>query len=86
MDKEVRSQGRHKFARYADDFIILVKSQRASEPVLKSINQYLTTKLKLVVNVQKSQMDKVGQSKLLGFTFNRGKIQWRAKRLHIFKQ
>jgi len=47
---------------------------------------YLATKLKLVVNEQKSQVVKVGQSKFLGFTFNRGKIQWHVKTLHIFKQ
>ncbi|MEZ9371025.1 RNA-directed DNA polymerase, partial [Shewanella sp. 10N.286.51.B2] len=41
---------------YADDFIILVKSIRAGERVLKSITQYLATKLKLVVNEQKSQV------------------------------
>ncbi|WP_305000533.1 group II intron maturase-specific domain-containing protein, partial [Rahnella sp. CFA14(1/10)] len=42
--------------------------------------------LKLVVNEQKSQVVKVGQSKFLGFTFNRGKIQWHVNTLHIFKQ
>nr|WP_281422454.1 reverse transcriptase domain-containing protein [Shewanella hafniensis] len=85
LDKELESRGHH-FARYADDFIILVKSQRAGERVLKSITRYLATKLKLVVNEQKSQVVKVGQSKFLGFTFNRGKIQWHANTLHIFKQ
>ncbi|MEI8600039.1 group II intron reverse transcriptase/maturase [Shewanella sp. PP-Sp27a-2] len=85
LDKELESRG-HKFARYADDFIILVKSIRAGERVLKSITRYLATKLKLVVNEQKSQVVEVGQSKFLGFTFNRGKIQWHAKTLHIFKQ
>lgn len=85
LDKELESRG-HKFARYADDFIILVKSQRAGERVLGSITRYLATKLKLVVNEQKSQVVKVGQSKFLGFTFNRGKIQWHPKTLHIFKQ
>lgn len=85
LDKELESRGHH-FARYADDFIILVKSQRAGERVLKSITRYLATKLKLVVNKQKSQVVKVGQSKFLGFTFNRGKILWHVKTLHIFKQ
>ncbi len=48
LDKGLGSRGHH-FARYADDFIILVKSQRAGERVLKSITRYLATKLKLVV-------------------------------------
>ncbi|EBL8625734.1 group II intron reverse transcriptase/maturase, partial [Salmonella enterica] len=85
LDKELESRGHH-FARYADDFIILVKSQRAGERVLKSITHYLGTKLKLIVNEHKSQVVKVGQSKFLGFTFNRGKIQWHANTLHVFKQ
>lgn len=42
LDKELESRG-HKFTRYADDFIILVKSQRAGERVLKSITRYLAT-------------------------------------------
>ena len=65
---------------------ILLKSIRAGERVLKSITHYLATKLKLLVNEEKSQVVQVGQSKFLGFTFNRGKIQWHAKTLHIFKQ
>jgi RNA-directed DNA polymerase len=85
LDKELEHRG-HKFARYADDFIILVKSKRAGKRVLSSITRYLATKLKLVVNEQKSQVVKVSQSKFLGFTFKRGKIQWHAKTLHIFKQ
>ncbi len=58
LDKELESRG-HKFARYADDFIILVKSKHAGERVLSSITTYLATKLKLVVNEQKSQVVKV---------------------------
>ncbi len=54
--------------------------------MLASITHYLVNKLKLVVNEQKSQVVKVAKSKFLGFTFNRGKIQWHAKTLHIFKQ
>ncbi|MEJ2043481.1 MAG: reverse transcriptase domain-containing protein [Reinekea sp.] len=38
LDKELEKRG-HTFARYADDFIILVKSQRAGERVLRSITQ-----------------------------------------------
>lgn len=36
LDKELEKRG-HRFARYADDFMILVKSQRAGEQVLRSI-------------------------------------------------
>ncbi|WP_265992162.1 group II intron reverse transcriptase/maturase [Vibrio sp. Sgm 5] len=85
LDKELEKRG-HKFVRYADDFIILVRSQRAGVRVLKSVTHYLATKLKLVVNERKSQVVKVSQSQFLGFTFSRGQIQWDAKTVRILKQ
>jgi RNA-directed DNA polymerase len=53
LDKELESRG-YQFARYAVDFIILVKSKRAGCRVLTSIRGYLATTLKLIVNEQKS--------------------------------
>ena len=85
LDKELEKRG-HKFARYADDFTILVKSKRAGERVLESISQYLQRRLKLVVNTTKSQVVKTRQCKFLGFTFKRGRIQWHEKTLQRFKQ
>ncbi len=85
LDKELERRG-HQFARYADDFIILMKSKRAGERVLASISRYLKTRLKLVVNTEKSQVVEVGQSKFLGFTFTHGYIKWHQKTLHKFKQ
>ncbi len=37
LDKELEQRG-HRFARYADDFVILVKSQRAGERVMVALN------------------------------------------------
>lgn len=85
LDKELEKRG-HRFVRYADDFIILVRSQRAGVRVLKSVTHYLATKLKLVVNERKSQVVKASQSQFLGFTFSRGQIQWHAKTVRILKQ
>jgi len=85
LDKELE-QRNHKFTRYADDFIILVKSKRAGKRVLKSISRYLEMRLKLKVNTDKSQVVKVNQSKFLGFTFSRGNIKWHNKTVHRFKQ
>ena len=85
LDKELENRG-HKFARYADDFIILVKSERAGERVLASITRYLETELKLIVNSEKSKVVKVSESKFLGFIFGSGKIQIHAKVLPKFKQ
>jgi len=67
LDKELESRG-HKFVRYADDFSIFVRSQEASERVKRSISNFLTNKLKLKVNQEKSVACKVNETKLLGYT------------------
>ena len=85
LDKELERRG-HKFARYADDFIILVGSRRAGERVLCSITDYLQNRLKLVINTDKSQVVKTCESKFLGFTFKSGLIKWHPKTLQKFKQ
>ena len=85
LDKELEQRG-HKFSRYADDFTILVNSQRAGERVLRSITHFLQNRLKLVVNETKSKVVNVSESKFLGFTFKRGRIHWHPKSLEKFKQ
>jgi len=67
LDKELEKRG-HYFVRYADDFSIFVLSQRAGERVIESVSSYLTDKLKLKVNEQKSQVCKSSGTKFLGFT------------------
>jgi len=84
LDKELEKRG-HRFARYANDFTILVKSRRAGERVLHNISNYLQDRLKLVVNTTKSRVVKTTQSKFLGFTFRAGHIQWHSKTLLAFK-
>ncbi len=71
---------------YSPTFTILVKSKRAGERVLNSISTYLQNRLKLIVNSTKSRVVKTTESKLLGFTFRGGKIQWHPKTLATFKQ
>lgn len=85
LDKELEQRG-HKFVRYADDFTILVKSQRAGNRVLHSISKYLQCRLKLIVNTVKSRVVRTSQSKFLGFTFKSGRIQLHPKTLERFKQ
>lgn len=85
LDKELEKRG-HRFARYADDFTILVNSPRAGERVLRSISRFLSHSLKLIVNTVKSHVVKVSESKFLGFTFKAGRIQWHSKTLLKFKQ
>ena len=85
LDKELEKRG-HKFARYADDFTILVRSPRAGERVLSSISRFLSHRLKLIVNSVKSHVVKTNESKFLGFTFKGGRIHWHPKTVLKFKQ
>lgn len=72
FDKELEKRG-HRFARYADDCNIYVKSEKAGKRVMDSVVQYLTTKLKLKVNQAKSATDRPWNRKFLGFTFTEKK-------------
>jgi RNA-directed DNA polymerase len=68
LDKELEKRG-HKFCRYADDCNIYVKSQEAGNRVLKSITEFLATRLKLKVNETKSAVAHVTKRKFLGYSF-----------------
>ncbi len=85
LDKELEKR-KHQFARYADDFTILVRSPRAGKRVLSSISRYLNQRLRLIVNKVKSHVVKTSESKFLGFTFKAGRIHWHPKTLQKFKQ
>ena len=84
LDRELEKRG-HRFARYADDMIILVKSQRAAERVMRSITRYLETSLKLKVNLVKSQVAPMSDCAFLGFTVRGQKVRWTDKALAAFK-
>jgi RNA-directed DNA polymerase len=68
FDRELERRGL-RFARYADDCNVYVGSRRAGERVMESITRFLTTKLKLKVNQQKSAVARPGERKFLGFSF-----------------
>ena len=62
--------------RYADDIVLLCRSQRAAGRLLESSIRYLEGKLKLKVNREKSHIAKVNATrkfKFLGFAFGKGK-------------
>lgn len=65
LDKELASRG-HRFVRYADDFVIFVKSRRAGERVLKSVTRFIEKDLNLVVNKEKSHVGSPTRLKFLG--------------------
>ncbi|WP_434150061.1 group II intron reverse transcriptase/maturase [Methylocaldum gracile subsp. desertum] len=84
LDKELERRG-HRFVRYADDLLILVKSQRAGERVKDSVTRYLTGKLRLVVNEQKSRVVKTNEAKFLGFNFRGTKLRWSDRAFEDFR-
>ncbi|MBR0490914.1 MAG: group II intron reverse transcriptase/maturase [Clostridia bacterium] len=68
LDKELTVRGLN-FVRYADDCIILVKSEKAANRVLNSITKFIEKKLGLKVNAEKSKVTRPTQTKYLGFSF-----------------
>ena len=68
FDRELERRGL-RFTRYADDSNIYVRSRRAGERVMASITRFITTKLKLKVNEQKSAVARPWERKFLGFSF-----------------
>ena len=72
LDKELEKRG-HRFVRYADDCNIYVKTQRAGERVMASVQAFLEQKLKLKVNPKKSKVDRATRVKFLGFSFYKRK-------------
>jgi RNA-directed DNA polymerase len=77
----------HRFARYADDFLVMVKSAKAAERVMESLTRFVEGRLKLVVNRAKSKAAPLKQCAFLGFQIgHRGKVVWTPKAHARFKQ
>jgi len=84
LDKRLESR-QLRFARYADDFTICVTSTSAGYRVMAWVSRFLTTKLKLTVNKEKSRVVKTNELHFLGFTFRGKKIRWSDQALKDFK-
>jgi RNA-directed DNA polymerase len=67
-DRELEKRGL-RFVRYADDCNIFTKSKRSSYRVRDSVKSYLERKLKLKVNMVKTEARRAAGSSFLGFTF-----------------
>ena len=78
LDQELEARG-HRFTRYADDCNIYVKSERAGQRVMASVSRFITQRLKLKVNTEKSAVDKPQNRTFLGFSFTAGKVPNRRK-------
>lgn len=79
FDKELESRGL-RFVRYADDCIILVRSEMAANRVMKSVTGWLERKLYLKVSGEKTKVVRPTKSQFLGFTFiRRNSKGWQCK-------
>lgn len=76
LDKELEARGLN-FVRYADDCIIVVKSEKAANRVMESITKFIEKKLGLKVNASKSKVARPTDIKYLGFGFyyKNGKVR-----------
>src|ERR1700687_6055851 len=72
LHRELEQRG-HRFVRYADDSNIYVRSLRAGQRVMESVTRFLTVKLKLKVNNEKSAVARPWERKFLGFSFTNGR-------------
>lgn len=73
LDRELTKRG-HLFVRYADDCNIYVRSRHAGRRVMESITHFITKRLKLKVNDQKSAVGAPNTRKFLGFSFTAGEV------------
>ena len=78
LDKELEKRGL-RFVRYADDCLIMVRSEKAANHVMESVTRYIENKLGLKVNVEKSKVARPNNIKYLGFGFYNKKGTWRPK-------
>ena len=74
LDWELEKRG-HRYGRWADDFLILLKSERAAKRIMEGITGYLEGELGLPVNREKSQVALIKDIPFLGFQILRGKIR-----------
>lgn len=80
LDKELRARGLN-FTRYADDCVIVVKSEASAKRVMNSIVSFIERKLGLKVNATKTKITKPTKLKYLGFGFwmNNKTQKWEAR-------
>jgi len=87
LDQELQRRGlRH--VRYADDFLIFVRSEAAAKRVFDSVERYLTERLKLKVNREKSRVCRTDGVEFVGYAFHGygGQIRVSPKKIRKFKE
>jgi RNA-directed DNA polymerase len=84
LDQELERRGL-RYCRWADDFLIMVKSERAAGRLMEGTIRYLENELNLPVNREKSEVAKVKDLAFLGFQILREKIRISGKAREKFK-
>lgn len=74
LDWELARRG-HRFARYADDCNVVVKSERAGKRVMASVTRFIEDSLRLTVNTRKSAVERPWKRRFLGFTVSRNEAR-----------
>jgi len=70
LDWELARRG-HRFARYADDSNIYVRSERAGQRVMESVTDFIERRMRLQVNAAKSAVARPEERHFLGFRLRR---------------
>ena len=76
LDKELEARGLA-FVRYADDFVVLTRSQKAAERVMKSVTSWIERKLFLIVSPTKTHVVPPSKGEFLGFGFWKNGKSWK---------
>ena len=66
LDEELARRG-HRFVRYADDVNVYVRSERAGKRVMESLRRFITSRLRLEVNEDKSAVARPETRHFLGY-------------------
>ena len=74
LDKELEKRAL-KFVRYADDCVIYVASKRAGERVMRSVSKFITRRLRLRVNEEKSSVGRPWSAKYLGLSMTNSRTK-----------
>ena len=89
LDHELEQRGLRSI-RYADDFIIFIRSKRSAQRVMANVSNFISRKLKLKVNEEKSQITHPWWMCYLGlsFTSKRGdtKVRIHSKSIKRMKE
>jgi group II intron reverse transcriptase/maturase len=85
LDQELEKRGL-RYSRWADDFVILLKSERAARRVLTGVTNYLKEQLKLPVNEEKSGVAVIKDVTFVSFQILAGKIRVSNKARIKFKR